>query len=477
LVFSRFALRVFNNVGRDLSEIDDRFILGFFRAILTSTIRATSDTNDVDWVNLAIAASTETRNYTEVVRGSLNDLAPDLDIEISKAPPLAQATIARGTAANTAAAAVLAVFAEKSMLQNITNSIEFAFDSLPDYYLDELVLAFEEDFRLMDSANPLSAVIAQPIWLDFKNQDLIAQQHNNICAFLKDDAKWTFWHNWFASMWNGTFDDWEFAFEVFQISGEIWSDGAKAVADEIERIQAKLFFKNSPQIETVFKDFDGLYDIKSGIVDLSTLIDSVLSSLKFSYDLAIGSNHCNLSPMNVAAQAIRHVLENCRDDPNSLEQYLRNARSLIQRGIDNHEPTETDELRLLLSTLDERTLQLRSDHPQIADAVEARTRQRLKEIDDKKRIEIAFNMDAMRQGTALRLGEEFRIDSIITRDGSDLKATAEAIQRSGHRAGKINLAEQAKKAEGSGVMSGLKIGLRAKTLYDAALELMAGIPM
>ena len=29
LVFSRFALRVFNNVGRDLSEIDDRFILGF----------------------------------------------------------------------------------------------------------------------------------------------------------------------------------------------------------------------------------------------------------------------------------------------------------------------------------------------------------------------------------------------------------------------------------------------------------------
>ena len=128
------------------------------------------------------------------------------------------------------------------MLQNITNSIEFAFDSLPDYYLDELVLAFEEDFRLMDSANPLSAVIAQPIWLDFKNQDLIAQQHNNICAFLKDDSKWTFWHNWFASMWDGTFDDWEFAFEVIQISGEIWSDGAKAVADEIERIQAKLFF-------------------------------------------------------------------------------------------------------------------------------------------------------------------------------------------------------------------------------------------
>ena len=102
-------------------------------------------------------------------------------------------------------------------------------------------------------------------------------------------------------MWDGTFDDWEFAFEVIQISGEIWSDGAKAVADEIERIQAKLFFKNSPQIETVFKDFDGLYDIKSDIVDLSTLIDSVLSSVKFSYDLAIGSNHCNLSPMNVAA--------------------------------------------------------------------------------------------------------------------------------------------------------------------------------
>jgi len=181
--------------------------------------------------------------------------------------------------------------------------------------------------------------------------------------------------------------------------------------------------------------------------------------------------------MNVAAQTIRHVLENCRDDPNALEQYLRNARSLIQRGIDDNQLGVSNELTMLVSTLDETTLQLRADHPEIAAAVQARTKQRLKEIDDSKRIAIASNMDGMRDVTTQRLNEEYRLDAAITREGSDADAMSEAIQRSGHRAGKINLAEQAKKAEGSGVMSGLKIGLRAKTLYDAALELMAGMPM
>ena len=43
-------------------------------------------------------------------------------------------------------------------------------------------------------------------------------------------------------MWNGTFDDWELAFEVIKIADEVWEgeDAAQKVADEIERIKAEL---------------------------------------------------------------------------------------------------------------------------------------------------------------------------------------------------------------------------------------------
>lgn len=338
---------------------------------------------------------------------------------------------------------------------------------------------FIEDVQNAHAAdtNVWNHINATPLWLDEDLSQAPNSAHGNFVKYLSTDIRWEYWLDWYKSMCAGNFDGWELACEIINIPNHVWKDGAKAVADEIENLKATLFFKNSPQVEDIFQTSDGLYDVRSSVVDISTLIDSVLKRIEFSYGMAIQSNHCDLSSMNVAAQTIRHVLENCRDDPNALEQYLRNARSLIQRGIDDNQLAPSDELTMLITTLDETTLQLRADHPDVAAAVQARTKQRLKEIDDNRLIAIASNMDEMREVTALRLSEEYRLDAAITRDGSDADAISEAIQRSGHRAGKINLAEQAKKAEGSGVMSGLKIGLRAKTLYDAALELMAGIPM
>jgi len=42
-------------------------------------------------------------------------------------------------------------------------------------------------------------------------------------------------------MWNGTFDDWDLAFESIKIADDVWKgqDAAQKVADEIVRIKAE----------------------------------------------------------------------------------------------------------------------------------------------------------------------------------------------------------------------------------------------
>jgi len=58
---------------------------------------------------------------------------------------------------------------------------------------------------------------------------------------LDADLKWHFWHDWYLAMWNGTFDDWDLAFEIIKVADDVWKgeDAAQKVADEIVRIKAE----------------------------------------------------------------------------------------------------------------------------------------------------------------------------------------------------------------------------------------------
>ncbi|WP_146188178.1 hypothetical protein [Ascidiaceihabitans donghaensis] len=287
--------------------------------------------------------------------------------------------------------------------------------------------------------------------------------------------EWGFWTKWYQGYLDGLPLDWKLQLEVAKIRDGIWEAGPEAVAYEIERIQAEMFFANSPQVEEVYKNSDGLYDVRASILDPSTLVQSVLDRVSFALSLALDSNHCDLNSMSVAAKMLRHALENCPDDPNALEQWLRNANGLISKGIEGANLAESDELDALISTLTETALQLRADHPEVGEAVKTRTAQRLREIAAEKRKSVALRMDAMVDGTGARLRAEYQLDAAITRDGSDVDATAEAMQRSGNRAQKISLAERAKKVEGSGAMSVAKIGMRAKSLVEIIASLFSGI--
>lgn len=264
-----------------------------------------------------------------------------------------------------------------------------------------------------------------------------------------------------------TDDDWE-------KGGDDWDASARHVADRIREIRAAWLAEQVPQVEDVYDTGNGLYDVRAVSSDPSKLIDSIENRVRFALDMAVQSNSCDLNEMSIAAKVLRHALNSCLDDPNALEQYLRQASNLIKRRVADGFFDEDEELSLLVLTLDELALQLRADHPDVSVAVDARAAQRFKELDEARRLEGAELLQELRVGATGRLDAELDLASDTLRDGSSDQANADALKQSGNRAGKISLAERAKQTEGSGSMSALKIGLRADAVVEFVMRLFSG---
>lgn len=289
-----------------------------------------------------------------------------------------------------------------------------------------------------------------------------------------DLKKWAFWINWYKAAWEGSPNDWALAFDIAKISDDVWEAGAEAVATEIAKILDKHLSEKLPQAEVIFETESGEYDVKTAIADPSKLTESVLSRAGFAYNMAIESNACDLNSISTPGKILRHVSENCTDDPNAIEQFFRQASDIIKRKIEEGQFALDDELEVLTRTLDESALQMRADHPEVGDAADKRLKQTLREIDDAKRLEIAARIDAMIEGSTGRLAAEFELSAETTRSDSGTAAQASAIKMSSERAAKISMAERAKKAEGSGMMSGVKIGMRGHSLVELVIRLMSG---
>lgn len=284
----------------------------------------------------------------------------------------------------------------------------------------------------------------------------------------------SFWESWYQGLLVGTVRNWDVLAEVVNIPNNVWDDGLAAVAEAIRGIEARLLSEHLPQIEEVFQASSGLYDVRTSFSDPIVLIESIENRVRFALDLAVESNACDLNAMSTAAKVLRHALDNCLDDPNALEQFLRRASDMVKARMADGSFSNDDELDLLTKTLDEMALQLRADHPDVAAAVEARSEQSVRELADAKRLEGVKLIEDMREGTEARLHTELGLASETVQDGSSSKATADALKQSGHRAAKISISERAKKAEGSGAMSALKIGMRAEKLVEFMTNLISG---
>ncbi|MDW3224362.1 MAG: hypothetical protein R8G34_16030 [Paracoccaceae bacterium] len=326
-----------------------------------------------------------------------------------------------------------------------------------------------------DSVSPGNWVL---LWSDIAQPEGLKAGWDALKAqWAADEADWSFWIAWYEGILNGSPMDWDMIFKIAtEITDEEWDAGQTVVAERIKEIQVDFFANRLPQAETITRDLEGTYAVVASTDNSDKIIDRIFRQLDFSLNLALRShNTSGFSDMCTAYQYLNHTRLNCRDDPNAVHMHIRLAREILESRLDTGEYQIEDSLVALVSALGRHEIQLRADHPEVRKAHETFVEQRLRELDEEKRLAIATEFKALSGHSKERLSTEFVLDAVTLESSTGVKAQADAVKRSGGRSQRISLSERAaeatKKADGSAINKGTGLLLR----LDKITELLSSL--
>jgi hypothetical protein len=174
--------------------------------------------------------------------------------------------------------------------------------------------------------------------------------------------------------------DWDLQRAVALIEDEVWQAGPEAVAERIRDIEAAFIVEKLPQAEEmVFEAETGTFEVHPIETSDERLIAATLGQVDFALRTALQSN-CGLNTNCTACLYIRHTLDNCRDDPNAIEQNLEIAARDIEAGLASGAYDEDSRLTALQAVLERAVLDMRANHSAVADAWKKRTAFALKSL-------------------------------------------------------------------------------------------------
>lgn len=203
-----------------------------------------------------------------------------------------------------------------------------------------------------------------------------------------------------------------------------------------------------------------------------------MSQLAFSLGLAVDSNSSDFNRMCTAFKYLDHTLNNCRDDPNAIEQNLGIAKGIIESNLCDANYRADEALKALAKLLEQHQLQMRADHPEVRKAWEKRIAQKIREVDRDTKLKAAEAIRTEQSRIQGRLSIETDLDAeaVETEQPAEIQATA--IRRATGRSAKMNTLQRAsqtvKDVDASAGYKATRIGTTGYTLVDLVMGFFGG---
>lgn len=326
------------------------------------------------------------------------------------------------------------------------------------------------DQDLFDVEEGSAELFKSSLWQGF--EDDLLTGHMISGEYWSDAPKnWAFWEGWYGGMLAGQPLPWELQRDVALIDDEIWQAGPEAVAGKIAEIEAAYWAERLPQHETLSQDEDtGKFRVTAEPFDDAKAVERWLRQIDFALSLAVDSNTSDFNRMCTAFKYLNHTLENCRDDPNAIEQQVGIARGIIDTNLARDGYASDDSLEALSHVLEQIQVQMRADHPEVRKAWEKRIAQKLRETDRETKLAAAGAIRAEKERTLDRLNTEMELDAEAVETSDDPEVQAQAIRRAGGRAAKMSAMERTgkviKRVDDSAGYKGVRIAGTGYTVGD-----------
>ncbi|MEP2717712.1 hypothetical protein [Pseudophaeobacter sp.] len=188
-----------------------------------------------------------------------------------------------------------------------------------------------------------------------------------VVRYLREEAKWSFWLDWYASFLDGKPLDWELQRRVALIEDAIWEAGPEAVAKEIARIQAGMLAEKLPMAERIEVNPDtGKFRAIAILVENPATLSALLSQIEDALEDCLGG-HNGLAERSGTVKKLNRVLTKYKDDPQNAELTLtRVAGSLRGQLHDTRDLPDNEENLALLNAVEEGVRGIRANHPEVA---------------------------------------------------------------------------------------------------------------
>ncbi|MBL3597442.1 hypothetical protein JMM63_18075, partial [Rhodovulum sulfidophilum] len=248
-----------------------------------------------------------------------------------------------------------------------------------------------------------------------------------------------FWRSWIQGFLKGQPIDWELQRRISLIPLGEWEKGPSNIRIRIDEVKAGLATDFLPQAEKLEFDFEKGKFLSIPIkLNASDLVETTLKQVEFAATAALKSN-CGINPSATCCLFIQHALENCRSDPNAIEQNLDIAAKDIEEGIASGAYEADSRLSALRSVLERGVLDLRANHPAVAMAWKRRSEHIFKQLSDDQRAIIARKVIEIIEVSDEKLGEDFKLDAKVIVEGSTGEVQLGSLQRFSNRVGRMRL--------------------------------------
>lgn len=214
-----------------------------------------------------------------------------------------------------------------------------------------------------------------------QNTVKISENHSIFLTLISENPNWSFFRNWYAAMWDGTFDNWDLAHEVALIDNDVWGEGLAAVAAEIQKLTAANLEARLPQTTRI--EFDAQQAKFKAIpqeVAKPDLLGATLNQIEDALEDALANASNGLNDQSREVKVLNRTFKKYGNDPQQIEMGLVSTHASLTRQMLSEELPASEENLALQSALEEGALGIRATHPEIAENRSILSQQRFAEL-------------------------------------------------------------------------------------------------